>query len=154
VKKKMNEQTEERNLIDMVNPDSTVKAPLYAPNMGIHPVDYRIAPGFEALETSFPEYCRSYIGKAKPDMFNGNYMDNQIDAYVEEAVRQILQQRKEHERMIRRVLSRMHTGDRVFIAKKLEKYVKERDICEKELKALKKAAYKGTCYDIEDGGDQ
>ena len=154
MKKKIKEQAEDRKLIDMVNPDSTVKAPLYAPNMGIHPVDYRIAPAFEALESSFTEYCRGYIEKAGPDMFNGNYMDNQIEAFVEEAICQILQQRQEHERMIRRVLTRMHTGDRVFNEKKLEKYLKERDICEQELKALKKSAYKGTCYDIEDGGER
>ena len=136
----------------MLNPDSTVKRPVYAPNMCIHPKDYEASDCFSALEASFESRCREYIEKASLDMFNGNYMDNQIEACLQEAIQDIYRQRKDHVVTIHRILAKIHDGDRVMGRQKLEKFRREREACERELDRLKKAAYKGTCYDESNGG--
>jgi len=133
-----------------VNPG---EIPMYVPHADIIPIHYSVDEGFAVLEREFKQFCMAYFEAARPDMDNGNCLDNFIEMKENQALRGLRKQREEHIRDIMGYLGQMHDGDAALVERKLENHRKQKEAFEKELAKLDKVFHKGTVYENLDGGE-
>ncbi len=129
--------------------NTSVEIPMYAPNQGLAPKEYRLSGQLNSLEVTFRDKCMDFINKSNPDMYNSSYMDAIIERVCIEAIKFVKIQRNDHIQTIMKPLNDMHNGDYIKCKRKLEdfKHDKEKNI--KELNKYKRIYYIGTSLEEE-----
>ena len=100
-------------------PDNTVEIPGYAPYSGITPKDYVVPLSFRIFETRVEERIRTFLAKAHPDEYNGDFLDRVINAVEEEGLADLLAQKATHESCIRS-LGAQFGGDLIKCDRRIE----------------------------------
>ena len=122
------------------NPDNTVAIPGYAPFSGITQRDYTVPISFRVFETKAEERIRTFLAKAKPDEYNGDFFDRVIDSVEEEGVAELLAQKAAHEDTIRS-LTAQFGGDLIKCDRRIESLEAKIEAAQEDLRELE-AIYK------------
>jgi len=136
--------TEERNINNPNEINTSVEIPMYYPNLGLMPKEYQISPQLAELEKTFKEQCESFLSKSNPDEFNSSYMDAVIERICVDAIRFVKVQRADHEALIMKVLDAMHNGDYSEAKDKLQYYLNDREKYSRELEMYRRVYWSGT----------
>lgn len=118
--------------------------PIYAPHQCWTPQDYYEPALLAALEDEFEKKCKSWLTAAKPDQFNGSYMDAIIEKHETEALVQLSLQRVDHMSAVDALIMKLWKGDRIRAEARLRQNKEELTMVETELHKLEKIYWSGT----------
>ncbi len=151
-RKKMSDFGKDRKRDLHVVGHEMVEIPCYDPHDNITVPDYKISVNLSNLKDGFYERCMEFLKMANPDSENGSYMDQVIDKVVAESISLIKYERKDHEKLIRFPIHKMHIGDKVISEETLEVLKHDLEALKEEHATLKRIMYRGTSFEIQKGG--
>ncbi len=148
-----NRSAEKRSINNPNEINTSVKIPMYAPNMGLTPKEYQISQQLNDLEERFRDLCMEFLSKSNPDEFNSSYIDAVIERICIDAIRFVKVQRCDHIRLIMKSLNAMHNGDYSDAKNKLQFFLSDREANEMELAKYRRIYCAGTSFAEEGGVD-
>ena len=118
------------------NIDNIVEIEGYAPHSGTTPREYDMPTCLVKLELSLDERIDHFLYTAKPDEYNGAFLDRIIDAVEAEAFADLLSQKAFHEKAVIMLMKGQFDGDLIRCINNLDFCQSEMARLENELKEL------------------